>query len=93
MIYKDKQSVATSFHVYYKARKLENLSDNHKLVPIFELSELRIYLFQIAASAFVLRSPYLKGPILCDESSLGKNLKQCWSLPKDGWRSKIEFYL
>ena len=63
----------TSFHVYYKARQLENLSDNDKLVPIFESSDLRIYPFQIAASAFVLRSPYLKGAILCDEAGLGKS--------------------
>lgn len=63
----------TSFHVYYNARQLENLSDNDKLVPIFESSDLRIYPFQIAASAFVLRSPYLKGAILCDEAGLGKS--------------------
>ena len=63
----------TSFHVYYKARQLENLSDNDKLVPIFESSDLRIYPFQIATSAFVLRSPYLKGAILCDEAGLGKS--------------------
>lgn len=63
----------TSFHAYYNARQLENLSDNDKLVPIFDSSDLRIYPFQIAASAFVLRSPYLKGAILCDEAGLGKS--------------------
>ncbi len=63
----------TSFHVYYKARQLENLSDNDRLVLVFDSSDLKIYPFQIAASAFVLRSPYLKGMILCDEAGLGKS--------------------
>lgn len=37
------------------------------------MSDLRIYPFEIAVSAFVLRSPYLKvWVIFCDEASLGK---------------------
>ena len=63
---------AISFYTYYIARRLENLSEQDILVPIFD-SALKIYPFQIAASAFVLRSPYLKGAILCDEAGLGKS--------------------
>lgn len=63
----------TSFQVYYKARLLENLSEDDKLVPVFDSSDLKIYPFQIAAANFVLRSPYLKGAILCDEAGLGKS--------------------
>ena len=67
----------TSFHVYYKARQLENLSDNDKLVSIFKSFAVRIYPFQIATSAFVLRSPYLKDAMLCDEVDRRKVLKLC----------------
>lgn len=63
----------TSFQVYYKSRLLENLSEDDKLVPVFDSSDLKIYPFQIAAANFVLRSPYLKGAILCDEAGLGKS--------------------
>ena len=61
----------TSFQIYYKARLLENLSEDDKLVPVFDSSDLKIYPFQIAAENFVLHSPYLKGAIL-DEAGLGK---------------------
>lgn len=63
----------TSFHMYYIARQLEFLTEQDKLVSIFDSSDLEIYPFQIAASGFVLRSPYLKGAILCDEAGLGKS--------------------
>ena len=44
----------------------------NKLIPVFASSSINIYPYQIAAAQFVLRSPYLKGAILCDEGSLGK---------------------
>ena len=81
----------TSFYVYYIARQLENLPDNDKLVPIFDSSDLRIYPFQIAASAFVLRSPYLKGQYFVMKLVWEKAMKPCWSLLKDGWRGKTKF--
>lgn len=63
----------TPFHMYYMARQLENLTKQDKWASIFHSSDLKIYPFQIAASDFVLRSPYLKGAILCDEAGLGKS--------------------
>lgn len=61
------------FHVLYKARKLSNYAfGRDRLVPAFASSDIEAYPFQIAAALFALRSPYLKGAILCDEGSLGK---------------------
>lgn len=57
----------------YKARKLSAYAyGRDKLVPVFASSDIQIYPYQIAAAQFALRSPYLKGVILCDEGSLGK---------------------
>lgn len=63
----------TSFHAYYTARELENLYDEDLLSSAFASSDIKIYPFQIAASAFALRSPYQKGAILCDEAGMGKS--------------------
>ena len=46
---------STSFQMYYKARLLENLSEDDKLVSVFDSVDLKIYPFQIAAANFVLR--------------------------------------
>lgn len=62
----------TPFHAYYTARKLANYVDDNSLIPAFASSNIEIYPYQIAAAEFALRSPYLKGCILCDEGSLGK---------------------
>lgn len=61
------------FHAYYKARDLSNhTSGKDRLLPAFASSSVEIYPYQVAAAMFALRSPYLKGMILCDEGSLGK---------------------
>lgn len=62
----------TAFHSYIAARKLANLIGDETLLPAFASSSIGIYPYQIAAARFALRSPYLKGCILCDEGSLGK---------------------
>ena len=61
------------FHAMYKARELANYAyGRDRLVPVFASADIEIYPYQIAAAQFALRSPYLKGAILCDEGSLGK---------------------
>ena len=61
------------FHALYKARKLSGYAfGRDRLVPVFASSDIQVYPYQIAAAQFALRSPYLKGAILCDEGSLGK---------------------
>ena len=61
------------FHALYKARKLSSYAfGRDRLVPVFASSDIEAYPYQIAAALFALRSPYLKGAILCDEGSLGK---------------------
>ncbi|HKL73829.1 MAG TPA: hypothetical protein VJ903_02940 [Clostridia bacterium] len=61
------------FHAYYKARQLSSYAiGNDRLLPVFASSDIEAYPYQIAAAMFALRSPYLKGAILCDEGSLGK---------------------
>lgn len=62
----------SSFHAFYIARKLESYTNNAELLPAYSSSTIEIYPYQIAAARFALRSPYLKGCILCDEGSLGK---------------------
>lgn len=64
----------TPFHAYYTAQKLSSLIDNN-LIPALASSDIEIYPYQIAAAEFALRSPYLKGCILCDEGSLGKTFE------------------
>ncbi len=63
----------TSFRAYYTARMLDSLSDEDLLSSAFTSSDIKIYPFQIAASAFALRSPYRKGAVLCDEAGMGKS--------------------
>lgn len=62
----------TAFHVYCKARELENLYDKNDFAPVFSASDIKAYPFQIAAARFAYQSPYQKGVILCDESGMGK---------------------
>lgn len=62
----------TSFANYVTARRLAGFVDDETLLPAFASSSIEIYPYQIAAARFALRSPYLKGCILCDEGSLGK---------------------
>ncbi len=63
----------TPFHDYYMARTLANLPYEDKFASVFASSSSKIYPFQIAAANFVLRSPYQKGAVLCDEAGLGKS--------------------
>ena len=67
--------LSTPFHAYYTARKLESYVGDASLVPAFASSNIEIYPYQIAAAQFALRSPYLKGCVLCDEGSLGKTFE------------------
>ena len=59
----------TPFHAFVKARELENSDD---LLAVYSSSNIEVFPYQIAAAQFALRSPYLRGVILCDEGSLGK---------------------
>jgi hypothetical protein len=55
------------------ARQLsEAASGADRLVSAYASSNIEIYPYQIAATMFALRSPYLKGAVLADEGSLGK---------------------
>lgn len=65
----------TPFHAYITARTLEQYAGDERLLPAFASSNIEIYPYQIAAAQFALRSPYLKGCILCDEGSLGKTFE------------------
>ena len=61
------------FHAYYKARTLTGYASGRlKLVAAYAASNIKIYPYQIAAARFALRSPYLKGVVLCDDGALGK---------------------
>ncbi len=61
------------FHAYYKTKELLSYSFGDKqFIPTFASSDIEAYPYQIAAARFAMRSPYLKGAILCDEGSLGK---------------------
>lgn len=62
----------TAFHSYVTARQLAGLVGDESVLPAFASASIGIYPYQIAAARFALRSPYLKGCILCDEGSLGK---------------------
>lgn len=59
------------FHMFYTARRL-SAQDGAALLPAYASSSVQVYPYQIAAAQFALRSPFLKGCILCDEGSLGK---------------------
>jgi len=63
----------TPFRDYYTSRILKNLPDEEWFMPVYASSNSKIYPFQVAAAGFVLRSPYLKGSVLCDEAGLGKS--------------------
>lgn len=63
----------TPFHAMYEARQLsEYAASNHRLIPAYASSDIKVYPYQVAAAMFALRSPYLKGVVLADEGSLGK---------------------
>ena len=63
----------TPFHHYYVARILEAIPREERFLPVYASSSSKVYPFQVAAADFVLRSPYQKGAVLCDEAGLGKS--------------------
>lgn len=89
-VHQSQKAHLTPFHALYIARKLSAYAyGRDRLVPVFASSDIQIYPYQIAAAQFALRSPYLKGVILCDEGSLGKTYEallavtQLWYEGKD----------
>lgn len=66
-------SIKTPFHAYIAARELAGYAfGEERLLPALVSSDIEVYPYQIAAAMFTLRSPFLKGAVLCDEGSLGK---------------------
>lgn len=65
--------IQTPFHAYITARELSGYSfGKDRLLSVLAASDIEVFPYQIAAAMFALRSPYLKGAVLCDEGSLGK---------------------
>ena len=64
------------FHAYYKSRELSCLSyGKDRLLAAYASSDMEVFPYQVAAAQFALRSPYLRGAVLCDEGSLGKTFE------------------
>ncbi|UQZ88017.1 hypothetical protein C4J81_01805 [Deltaproteobacteria bacterium Smac51] len=59
------------FHAYYQARTLSDLHVR-ELTAAYASSNVDVFPYQVAASLFALRSPLLRGAVLCDDGSLGK---------------------
>lgn len=77
------------FQAYYKAMGLSNYTFGYKkFIPVFASSDIEIFPYQIAAAQFVMRSPYLKGAILCDEGSLGKTYEAMLVINQTWYESK-----
>ena len=76
-------------HVYYKAIRLSEYTYGYKkFVPVFASSDIEIYPYQLAAAQFAMRSPYLKGAILCDEGSLGKTYEALLVITQTWYENK-----
>lgn len=77
------------YHAYYKAVKLSEYTYGYKrFVPVFASSDIEIYPYQLAAAQFAMRSPYLKGAILCDEGSLGKTYEALLVITQTWYENK-----
>jgi hypothetical protein len=64
------------FHAMHMARTLSGYTfGKDKLVAAYAASNIEVYPHQVAAALFALRSPCLKGCILCDDGSLGKSIE------------------
>ena len=63
---------STRYSALIEAKRLEDMSKDKNLLPVYASSTAKILPYQIAAARFALRSDFLKGCILCDEGSLGK---------------------
>lgn len=89
-----KAASLSPFHAMYIARKLSAYAyGRDRLVPVFASSDIRIYPYQIAAAQFALRSPYLKGVILCDEGSLGKTYEALLAVTQLWYEGKEKILL
>ena len=62
----------SQYSALIEAKRLEDLSNDKNLLPVYASSTAKILPYQIAAARFALRSDFLKGCILCDEGSLAK---------------------
>ncbi len=62
----------SQYSALIEAKRLEDMSKDKNLLPVYASSTAKILPYQIAAARFALRSDFLKGCILCDEGSLGK---------------------
>jgi len=72
---KKANQLQNSFSAFVETRRLAGFIDDENFLPAFASSSAQILPYQIAAARFALRSPYLKGCILCDEGSLGKTFE------------------
>ena len=82
------------FHAMHKARELSGYAfGRDKFIPVFASSGIKIYPYQIAAAQFALRSPYLKGAILCDEGSLGKTYEAMLAIAQAWYEGKERLLL
>ncbi len=63
---------STRYSALIETKRLEDMSKDKNLLPVYASSTAKILPYQIAAARFALRSDFLKGCILCDEGSLGK---------------------
>ena len=63
----------TPFQAFYTALKLNSLSEEDALMPVFSEGNIKVYPYQVAAALFAMRNPYHKGVILCDEAGMGKS--------------------
>lgn len=77
------------FQAYQTAMELSQYAYGHsKLVGVYASSSIKIYPFQMVAALFALRSPYLKGVILCDEGGLGKTVEALLAVAQKWYEGK-----
>jgi hypothetical protein len=60
-----------------------------RLTAAYASADIEVYPFQVAAAQFALRSPFLKGAVLADESSLGKQSKHFSLFLRCGLRAAV----
>ncbi|NLA76751.1 MAG: DEAD/DEAH box helicase, partial [Clostridiales bacterium] len=82
------------FHAMYKAKMLSNYAfGRDRLLPVYASSDMKIFPYQVAAAHFAMRSPYLKGAILCDEGSLGKTYEALLVIAQSYYEGKDKIFL
>jgi len=67
----------TPYHAKYLAMGLRSAKSGtiEKLIPVLSSADIEILPHQIEAALRVLRNPYSKGFILCDQMGLGKTIE------------------